>query len=376
MVRIMSSETITIFLCGDVMTGRGIDQVLPYPSPPHVFEPYVTDAGTYVQLAEDAHGPIPRPVGFDYIWGGALAELAGQAPDVRLINLETAVTRSEDHWPGKGINYRMNPDNLGVLTTAGINAVSLANNHVLDWGYAGLEETIRSLDKAGILHAGAGRNRSGAEAPAVLDLGLKGRVLVFSFCVESSGVPQIWAAMDDRAGVNRLPDLSANTVLRIGGLIRQAKRPDDIVIVSIHWGPNWGFGVSIEEQRFSRSLIDEAGVDVVHGHSSHHAKGIEVHRGRLILYGCGDFLNDYEGISGHEAYRGDLGLMYFAKIDPATGKLLELGMTPTQIRRFRVIRASTSDAIRLADILNREGAGAGTSVEMTAENRLRLRWKE
>jgi poly-gamma-glutamate synthesis protein (capsule biosynthesis protein) len=166
------------------------------------------------------------------------------------------------------------------------------------------------------------------------------------------------------------------TVSSIGELIRRFKRPADIVIVSIHWGPNWGYDVSVDERRFGRSLIDEAGVDVIHGHSSHHVKGIEVHRGRLILYGCGDFLNDYEGISGHESYCGDLGLMYFAKIDPAAGKLLELDMTPTRIRRFRVIRSSVSDAMRLADILNREGADAGTSVEMTGENRLRLRWKE
>jgi poly-gamma-glutamate synthesis protein (capsule biosynthesis protein) len=376
MVRNMNSGTITIFLCGDVMTGRGIDQVLPHPSPPHIFEPYVTDARTYIRLAEDANGPIPKPAGSDYVWGDALGELSRQAPDVRLINLETAVTRSEDHWPAKGINYRMNPENIGVLTTAGIDVVALANNHVLDWGYAGLEETIRTLDKARVLHAGAGKNRNESEAPAVLDLGAKGRVLVFSFGAESSGIPPTWAATDNRAGVNRLPDLSGMTVSSIGELIRRFKRPADIVIVSIHWGPNWGYDVSVDERRFSRSLIDEAGVDVIHGHSSHHVKGIEVHRGRLILYGCGDFLNDYEGISGHESYCGDLGLMYFAKIDPAAGKLLELDMTPTRIRRFRVIRSSVSDAMRLADILNREGADAGTSVEMTGENRLRLRWKE
>jgi poly-gamma-glutamate synthesis protein (capsule biosynthesis protein) len=300
--------------------------------------------------------------------------MAQQSPDVRLINLETAVTRSEDHWPGKSINYRMHPDNIGVLTAAGINAVSLANNHILDWGYAGLEETVRTLEKTGLFHAGAGRNRSEAEAPIVLDLGAKGRVLVFSFGTESSGVPPIWAATDDRAGVNRLPDLSVKTVSSIGKLIRQAKRPADIGIISIHWGPNWGYDVSTDEQRFSRSLIDEASADVIHGHSSHHAKGIEVYRNRLILYGCGDFLNDYEGISGNEAYRGDLGLMYFARVDPVTGGLLSLNMTPMQVRHFRVNRASPVDTAWLAGVLSREGKKFGTSVDVVGGNRLRLKW--
>ncbi len=367
---------VTIFLCGDVMTGRGIDQVLPHPSPPHIFEPYVTDARGYVQLAEDANGPIPKPAGLAYVWGDAIAELARQAPDVRLINLETAVTRSEDYWPGKGINYRMNPESIGVLTTAGTNVVALANNHVLDWGYAGLEETIRALDKARVLHAGAGKDRKGAEAPAVLDLGAKGRVLVFSFAAESSGVPEVWAAKEDRPGVSLLQGLSDDAVRRIRDQVRRVKKRGDIVIASIHWGPNWGYEISAEQVRFSHGLIDDAGVDVIHGHSSHHVKAIEVYRGKLILYGCGDFLNDYEGISGYESYRGDLGLMYFAKIDPASGKLLELDMTPTQVRRFQVIKASASDAKWLASVLNREGAAAGTSVELTGENRLRLRWKE
>ena len=66
------SESVTLCLLGDVMTGRGIDQILPFPSPPDIYEPYVTDAGEYVDLAERAHGPIPREAGFDYVWGDAV----------------------------------------------------------------------------------------------------------------------------------------------------------------------------------------------------------------------------------------------------------------------------------------------------------------
>ena len=117
-------------------------------------------------------------------------------------------------------------------------------------------------------------------------------------------------------------------------------------------------------------------MDIIHGHSSHHMKAIEVYHGRLILHGSGDLLNDYEGINGQEAFRGDLGLIYFARVDPATGKLLSLEMTPTQVRHFRVNRASPADARWIADVLNREGKDHGTSVEVVDGNRLQLKWKE
>jgi poly-gamma-glutamate synthesis protein (capsule biosynthesis protein) len=88
---------ITLFLCGDVMTGRGIDQVLPHPNDPVLHEPYMTSAKGYVELAEEANGPIPKPVDYAYIWGDALRELEQRAPDVRINNLETSITRSEDY---------------------------------------------------------------------------------------------------------------------------------------------------------------------------------------------------------------------------------------------------------------------------------------
>jgi poly-gamma-glutamate synthesis protein (capsule biosynthesis protein) len=375
MQRIMNAIAITLFLGGDVMTGRGIDQTLPHPSSPFIHEAYVTDARTYLHLAEEAHGPIPKAVDFAYVWGDALREWERTAPDVRLVNLETAVARSSDYWRGKGINYRMSPENIPVLAAAKIDAVALANNHVLDWGYEGLSETIRTLEKAGIGHAGAGKNAADAESPAVLDLGPKGRVLVFSLAHGSSGVTPDWAAESGRAGVNLIPDLSEAAVSRIAGQVRKMKKPGDVVVLSIHWGANWGYDVPEEQIRFSRRVIDAAAVDVVYGHSSHHAKPVEVYRNKLILYGCGDLINDYEGIEGYEAFRPDLALMYVAKIDPASGNLLGLEMTPLQVRKFRLNRASPSDARWLAGVLNREGKVFGTGVVVTPENRLQLRWK-
>jgi len=370
----MASE-IKIFMCGDVMTGRGIDQVLSHPADPVIYESYLKSARGYVRLAEEVNGPIGQPVDFAYIWGDALEELDRTSPHVRLINLETSITGSNDYWKGKGINYRMNPQNIGALTAAGIGACSLANNHVLDWGYAGLSETLQSLRKVNIKVAGAGQNIIEAEAPAAIPVTGKSRVLVFAFGLTDSGIPLKWAAGENRAGVNLLPDLSAQSVHQVRRKILQLKRPGDIVLASIHWGGNWGYPVLPEQIRFAHQLVDECGVDIIHGHSSHHVKAIEVYRDRLILYGCGDFLNDYEGIGGYEEFRADLSLMYFVTVNSSDGKLVSLQMTPTRIKRFRVNRASSAELMWLMNTLNREGAAFGTRAKSAGDNRLALHWK-
>ncbi len=368
---IMNKQSVTLFLCGDVMTGRGIDQILPHPVNPEIYESYVKDARDYVKLAERMNGPISKPVDFAYIWGDALAELEQQAPDVRIINLETAVTTSNNYWP-KGINYRMHPANIPCLKAASIDCCMLANNHVLDWGPAGLEETLATLTKAGIKYAGAGRTLDEAQAPAILTLPGKGRVVVFSFGAESSGISQNWRAKDDRPGINLLPDLSHSATHAIADQVRRVKKTGDIVVASIHWGGNWGYRIDRDQRRFAHALIDIAAIDVVHGHSSHHIKGIEVYKNHPIIYGCGDFLTDYEGISGYERYRDDLGLMYFPTLDPASGRLLRFEMTPTRLKNLRINYASREEAQWIADVLNREGKPFNTRVTLSEDNRLVL----
>lgn len=369
----MNKQHITLFLCGDVMTGRGIDQILPHPCNPRLYEGYVKDARDYVELAERMNGPITKPVDFAYIWGDALTELERRAPDVRIINLETAVTTSDKYWP-KGINYRMHPANAPCLTAAAVDCCVLANNHVLDWKYAGLEETLATLTKVGIKITGAGRTLNEAQAPAVMEVAGKGRVVVFSFGSETSGIGRDWRATAEHPGVNLLPDLSHNTVRTIAKQVEQIKQSGDIVIASIHWGSNWGYNISRDQRLFAHALIDAAGIDVVHGHSSHHVKGIEVYKDRPIIYGCGDFLNDYEGISGYEKYRDDLGLMYFPSLDSASGRLLRLDMTPTRLKNLRINHASQKEAQWLVDVLNREGKPLGTHVTVDENNRLALHW--
>src|SRR5919197_1357117 len=338
-----SQEALAIFLCGDVMTGRGIDQVLPHPGNSVLYESYVRDARAYVQLAEMANGPIPRPVDFTYIWGDALAELERAGTEVRIINLETSITASEDYWPHKPVLYRMHPRNVGCLTAAGIDCCCLANNHVLDWGYQGLAETLRTLDMARVAYAGAGEHAGAARAPAVLDVAGKGRVLVFSLGATTSGIPRTWGATADQPGVNLLENLSEDTARRIAGEILQGTRPGDVTVASIHWGSNWGYEIPAKQITFAHRLI-EAGVSIVHGHSSHHVKAIEVYQDRLILYGCGDFLTDYEGISGYEWFRGDLALMYLVQVDPGRGGLVGVRLVPLQSRKVRLTRVSAVDA--------------------------------
>jgi poly-gamma-glutamate synthesis protein (capsule biosynthesis protein) len=328
----------------------------------------------YLALAERRYGPILHPAGFSYIWGDAIFELEKMAPDARIINLETSVTTSAAYWEGKGINYRMHPDNIPVILVAKIDVCALANNHVLDWGYPGLAETLLTLENAGVKCAGAGLDLNEAESPATVEIAGKGRVIVFSFGTASSGIPKEWQASKSRAGVNLLPDLTDGTVRYIGEKVHEVKRQGDIVIASIHWGGNWGYEIPREHELFAHNLCDEAGVDIIHGHSSHHVLGIEIYRDKPIIYGCGDIINDYEGIGGYEEFRADLSLLYFVRMDPVKGGLTSLLMKPMQMKRFRLNRASQADAEWLSDILNREGKRFGTSVEVGAENTLHMHW--
>jgi poly-gamma-glutamate synthesis protein (capsule biosynthesis protein) len=325
----------------------------------------------YLDLAERVHGPIPKPVDFSYVWGAALEEWARAKPDVRIVNLETSITRSEDATP-KGINYRMSPENVGCLLAAGIDCCTVANNHVLDWGRAGLAETLAVLRHNGLKTCGAGKDLAEASAPAILEVPRKGRVIVFSCATSSSGVPRDWAAKRDRPGVHLLPDLSDAAADAVAVQVERIHRPGDVVIVSIHWGSNWGYEIPEEHRSFAHALVDRASASIVHGHSTHHAIGLEVYRDRLILYGCGDFLNDYEGISGHEEFRDDLALMYFAKVSPATADLLDLELVPLQIRQFCLNRPSAADAEWIAATLERESRRLGTRLRRVPNGRLGL----
>lgn len=356
------SERLTLFLAGDVMTGRGVDQILAHPSPPELRETYVQSAETYVELAERVHGPVPAPVQPEYVWGDGLEVLARVRPAASVVNLETGITRSAEFWPDKAIHYRMHPDNVACLQAAGIDVCTLANNHLLDFGRPGLLETLEVLRGAGIAYAGAGRDLAEAARPARVELGNGAALLVFASGSTTSGIPPEWAASSARPGVHLLEDLSRASADRFVDRVQSWKEPQDLVVASLHWGSNWGHDVPREQVAFAHRLI-EGGVDAVHGHSSHHIRPIEVYRGKLCLYGCGDLVTDYEGIHGHEAWRGDLGALYFATLAANDGALLDLRAEPMTMRRLRLSRVKSEDGEWLLSTLNRISRPFGTRFE-------------
>ncbi|MEU1011517.1 CapA family protein [Streptomyces sp. NPDC005890] len=368
----MGEDAVTLFLAGDVMLGRGVDQILPHPVAPLLREDYVRDARQYVALAEAANGPIPRPVDPGWPWGEALPVLERVAPDVRVLNLETAVTRDGDFAPGKAVHYRMHPANLPCLAAARPDVCVLANNHVLDFGPAGLRETLDSLAAAGLRTAGAGRDAAAAWSPATVPLRSGGRVLVFAFGMPSSGIPHSWAATADRPGVALVTAPTAAAATEFADRLRRVERPGDLVVASVHWGPNWGYTPSRAEVRFAHALV-EAGADIVHGHSSHHPRPPEVYRDRLVLYGCGDLVDDYEGIGGYERYRDDLRLLYLVSAEPGTGRLTGLRMVPLQARRLRLEHASAEDTAWLRTVLDGYARDLSTRVEHGADGTLTVR---
>lgn len=362
---------VTLFLCGDVMLGRGVDQILACPGNPELREDYLRDARRYVSMAEELNGPIPKPVDAGWPWGDALDILGERRPDARLINLETAITRCDAFEPGKPVHYRMNPANIACLTAAKPDVCALANNHMLDFGPAGLVETLEALEAAGVRGVGGGRDGGAARAPAIIPLADGRRVIVVSCGTPSSGVPRGWSA-GDHPGVNLVPALSAPAADAICSVVSSVKKDGDLAVVSIHWGSNWGYHVDDEQRRFAHRLVDR-GIDVVHGHSSHHARPIEIYRDRLVLYGCGDFIDDYEGIPGYEGFRDDLRVMYFPSLQARSGALRGLRMVVLQARRMRLHRASQGDVAWLAGVLDQVSWPFATRVDLAPDGTLTAR---
>jgi poly-gamma-glutamate capsule biosynthesis protein CapA/YwtB (metallophosphatase superfamily) len=376
---------VRVVLCGDVMLGRGLDQVLPHPGDPALRERSVRDARDYVALAERRNGPLPRPVDWTWPWGDALPLLDAlgpgggslldeSGPGVRVLNLETAVTRGDDFAAGKAVHYRMSPDNLPALTVARPDVCVLANNHVLDFGRRGLAETLGTLSAAGLRSAGAGADLSAAQRPAVVPLPGGGRLLVAAIGLPSSGVPLGWAATPRTAGVWVLPEASDDGARQVCAVLDAVRRPGDVTVVSVHWGSNWGFDVPPEHVAFAHRLVED-GVDVVHGHSSHHPRPVEVYRRRLVLYGCGDLVNDYEGISGYERFCPDLRVVHVADVDAGSGELVALRLVPLHARRLRLDRASAADTEHLRRLLGTASAQYGSRVEPDGDGGLAVRWR-
>ena len=157
-----------------------------------------------------------------------------------MINLETSNTRSAEHAPGKPVHYRMSPDNLPAVGVARPDACALTNNHVPDFGRAGLRETLHCLADAGLPAVGAGRDTAEARRPAAVPAPTGGRAVIFACGTASSGIPPGWAATATRPGVDLLPGLSDAAADDLIARVQAVRQRGDAVIVSIHWGSNWG----------------------------------------------------------------------------------------------------------------------------------------
>ncbi|CAM9720191.1 unnamed protein product [Chrysoparadoxa australica] len=340
------AEPITLAFTGDCMVSKLIDQLLPHPSTDwYLGQGQIErDRIDYYNQSDDYL--YKRP------WGTMLDHMRDS--DLCLINLESAVTASDNEWTGKTWHFKMHPDNIDVLTAAGVDFANNANNHVLDYRYEGMESTLQALDEAGIAHAGVGINIEAAMKPAILETrGMK--VAVYSFgdhgcwypnenstseeedngrvydgCFADKDGFDGWAATESRAGISYIDFYKPELLERAVNKVREGKTKEgaDLVLVSLHCGPNWQFEVSARQQSFVKRLIDEAAADLIWGSSSHHMQGVEVYQGKPIIYGSGNFVDDYHV---ELPFRNDLGMMYKLEVDPVDYTLRRLVCIPTKI---------------------------------------------
>lgn len=248
--------------------------------------------------------------------------------DLNLVNLETTLTRSERAVP-KAFNFKADPDRVRSLGEARITVCNVANNHILDFGAEGMEETLTVLDRAGILHVGAGRTIEEARRPVILTR--KGLSVGVLGCTDNEPG---WVAGADRPGTHHV---SAGAPESLERLVRSIRGAVDLLILTIHWGPNMRQRPSEEFVRFAHRMV-EAGVDVLHGHSAHVFQGVEVYRSRLILYDTGDFVDDYYVTP---SLRNDRSFLFLLKVDRKGLRALE--MIPVLISELRVNRARGKD---------------------------------
>lgn len=315
-----------IALTGDVMLGRLVDQ--------------------YV-LANES---LPSA----YVWGDALPLL--HEADTRLINLECVISTRGERWrpESKPFHFRARPRAVDVLRAARIDAVTLANNHILDYGVAALEECLQLLDRAGIRRAGAGMTLAEAMRPALLASPL-GPIAVIAI---TDNEPE-WQATDDRAGTFYVAYGRQGLIepyrSRLSAAITAARHDAHLVIVSAHVGPNWGMP-SPAMQRVAREII-ELGADVYWGHSNHAPQGIEIYQGRPILYATGDFVDDY-AIDPVE--RNDRSFLFVLELESRA--VARVRLYPTVIDRLRVRRARADEAAWLCDRVRQLSAAWHTPV--------------
>ncbi len=328
----MAGPTATLAITGDVMLGRLVNEAIALR-------------------------------GFAYPWGDTLPLL--HRADRLLINLECALTAHTEPWRGdpyKPFFFRAEPATVATLTLAHVSFASLANNHSLDFDVPGMLETIAVLDRAGIAHAGAGRTLAEARAPAWLTAGGL-RIAVLAFADH----PLAWAATPESPGINYTPvSLDEEDFAPVAEAIAAVRAQADLVVFSIHWGPNMRLRPAPHFRSFARRVI-ETGVDLFWGHSAHVVQGIEFHQGKPILYDTGDFVDDY---AVDPDLRNDLSALFLARVGPR--QVAELELVPVQIDEMQVNIARGRDRAWFLDRLDALCAEFGTALAPTDDG-LRVR---
>ncbi|MCI9872326.1 CapA family protein [Arthrobacter humicola] len=290
-----------------------------------------------------------------YPWGDTLAVL--EQADVRVANLECVLAAGGEPEPGKIFHFRSDPKNVASLLAAGIDVVSLANNHVLDFGQDAFGEMLPALDGCGILHAGAGPDLESARRPSAWRVG----AVAVGFIAFTDNEPG-WEAGTAAPGVYYVPveDVSVDEGGRRGGrrdglleLVARTKARVQVLIVSAHWGGNWGYDVPAGHQDFARDLI-EAGADVVFGHSPHIFRGVGIHRNRPIIFSAGDFIDDY---AVDPVERNDQSFVFMLDTDAGAPRTLRL--YPTIIAGFQA-RLARESAPGIAARMQRLSGQLGT----------------
>jgi poly-gamma-glutamate capsule biosynthesis protein CapA/YwtB (metallophosphatase superfamily) len=301
----------TLALTGDVMLGRGVNETLP-----------------------DVRPEEP--------WGDVLPLLL--SADLRIINLECAITEHKRPWSRtpKVFHFRADPLAIEVLRAAGVDACSLANNHTLDFEEKGLLDTLEHLEEAGIRYAGAGRNLEEAARPALL----KGGVALVAF---TDNEPP-FASGPDKPGTNYLPvSVEPGVLRRVEEAIEAAREAGaNTVVFSNHWGPNMVERPREIFRRFARAVVDR-GADVYYGHSAHVFQGVEIYRGKPILYDTGDFIDDY---AVDPKLRNDRSFLFLVGVEGGDLRRLELFPVALPYARVELARGNEREAIleRMVDL--------------------------
>jgi poly-gamma-glutamate capsule biosynthesis protein CapA/YwtB (metallophosphatase superfamily) len=300
------------------------------------------------------------------MWGDVLPLL--QQAGLRIANLECALTRHTQPWArsGKMFHFRADPGAVRFLQAARIDACALANNHVLDFEARGLVDTLDALDAAGIRHAGAGADAAAAAAPALIDVHGESpaRVALVAF---TDNQPD-FAAGEQRPGTNHLEvSLDDATLARVADAIEAARAGGaDLVVFSNHWGSNFVERPGPEFRAFAHRVI-ELGADVYYGHSAHLCQGIEIHRGRPILYDTGDFIDDY---AVDPVLRNDRSCLFRLAFD--AGRLLRIELFPVKLALAHVARARGEEFATIATRMEGLCAELGTLLVRHAD---RLTWE-